>query len=306
MPVSFRSWWSIATLWVASACAGGSDIPQGGSAGIGAGESTTTGGSFTSTVSEMPTSTTNDSSAADSAMPPDLGACTDDGDCVLQDTLCFEPQGRCEGGSCKFDARIPGAPCDDADPCTEDDMCDGFGGCFGNDLECGGPNASGGTCVDGVCTGVSCDPGWGDCDGDPSTGCEAALTSADHCGNCGAPCTAGDNATADCSTGTCERTCDSPYENCDGDWQNGCEIPTGIPNQCDINGLNPDDGCWTAYCGQSADPDAVNFGTWYCFECTTCHVPAAGSCQWCSHADGRWYPAEADCACGAYEDLTCG
>jgi hypothetical protein len=40
-------------------------------------------------------------------------------------------------------------------------------------------------------------------------------------------------------------------------------------------------------------------------ECSTCHVPSGGQCQWCDHATGHWYPAEA-CVCGNWEDLACG
>jgi hypothetical protein len=136
-------------------------------------------------------------------------------------------------------------------------------------------------------------------------GCETPLDTVTDCGACGEPCVAGAHASADCSEGSCHRDCQSPWENCDGDWTNGCEIPTGEPNRCDIDGLNDVDGCWTAYCGSSSDDYAVNFGDWYCFECTTCHVPSAGRCQWCSHVDGRWYPDD-ECACGTWEDLVCG
>ena len=73
---------------------------------------------------------------------------------------------------------------------------------------------------------------------------------------------------------------------------------------CDINGLNPG-GCWTPHCGQSDAAEAVNFGTWFCFECSTCHVPSGGSCQWCDHATGNWFPP-GSCACGGFEDNVCG
>ena len=118
----------------------------------------------------------------------------------------------------------------------------------------------------------------------------------------GDACNAGTNASGSCEGSSCAYTCDAGFGNCDEDFANGCEIPLGA-NQCDIDGLNPN-GCWTSHCGSSNDPDAVNFGSWFCFDCTTCNEPAAGQCQWCSHDNGQWFPADA-CGCGAYEGLAC-
>jgi hypothetical protein len=103
-------------------------------------------------------------------------------------------------------------------------------------------------------------------------------------------------------------TCSAPWEDCDEDPSNGCEIPTETPNRCDADGLNATTGCWTAHCGNSANPDARNFGSWYCFECTTCNEPVAGTVTWCSHSTGRWFPQEAgSCVVDDvdYEDLVC-
>ena len=53
-----------------------------------------------------------------------------------------------------------------------------------------------------------------------------------------------------------------------------------------------------------SDPEAVNFGSWYCYECSTCQDAGGGNVQWCSHDTGTWYPADVG-GCGAYEDLVC-
>ena len=237
------------------------------------------------------------------SMPPDLGACDDDDDCTVFDTGCYE-NGKCIGGVCDIPPKLTGAACDDGDPCSGPDVCDGDGTCLGDPVPCVAPNATGGMCMAGLCMGLVCDPGFGNCNGDWIDGCESPVVDDANCGACGQPCVAGPNATASCNAGACEQQCEAPWSNCDGDWANGCEIPEGVPNQCDVDGLNPN-GCWTAQCGQSNDPLARNFGTWFCFECTTCHVPAAGLCQWCDHDAGRWFPM-ASCSCGAYEDLACG
>lgn len=243
----------------------------------------------------------------DSAGPggaPDLGSCTEDADCLAPPATCFA-DGTCEDGHCVAVPLPAGEPCDDGDACSDPDFCDGQGGCIGDLVSCTASHASGGTCTNGACQGLVCDPGFGNCDDDWADGCETALDSASDCGGCGVPCVAGPNASASCSGGTCQRSCTSPWANCDDDWDNGCEIPDGVPNTCDADGLNMSGGCWTAHCGQSAASTARNFGTWYCLECTTCHAPSAGVCQWCDHGSGNWYPTDA-CVCGGYEDLACG
>lgn len=291
--------WGIRALLaaaVASVGCAGSGAGGAGSPGLGNDEGNATTGGGESSSEE----------GADSqpVPPPDLGPCESDADCVLADSSCYEAQGVCEAGGCVNPPKGVGAGCDDGDDCSGPDVCDGQGGCFGAATECAFANASGGVCAEGACQGMICDAGFGNCDGDWQNGCELALNTATDCSACGTPCVAGDNASPDCSTGSCEVVCEEPYEDCDGDPSNGCEIPTGVPNQCDVNGLNATDGCWTAWCGNSQHADAVNFGSWFCFECTTCHSPGAGQCQWCSHEVGVWFPLD-DCACGGSEDLTC-
>jgi hypothetical protein len=218
---------------------------------------------------------------------------------VIDNSTCYLPQGTCEGGMCRFEFKASGTPCDDTDPCTEVDACDGFGLCQGIPKQC-----VGGECVLGECTGAECEPGTADCNEDPMDGCEVTLATDDNCGGCGDRCDAGPHASASCVAQSCEVTCESGFGDCDGDPGNGCEIPLGA-NQCDAGGLNPN-GCWTSHCGSSVDSDAVNFGTWFCFDCTTCNEPAPGQCQWCNHSTGNWFPADS-CVCGAAnQGLACG
>lgn len=232
-------------------------------------------------------------------MPPDLGACSNDEECMFEgeDDTCFITQGTCEFGQCFFDAASPGTACDDGDPCTEGDVCNGMGGCLGEPIVCTVEHGMG-TCIDDGCGApLECDAGWSDCDADPSNGCEAQLGTNDHCGGCNMPCTAGPHTeSASCEDNACVVTCEDPWEDCNGDAADGCEIPTGIPNQCDADGLNPDNGCWTAHCGNSSNADAVNFDSWFCFECTNCRVVGETDCQWCSHSTGRGFPTNS-CSC---------
>lgn len=190
---------------------------------------------------------------------------------------------------------------------ASDDAADGAictGGCNTPPGDCFEPS---GTCDDGTCSyaprlaGETCTTGCtagGFCDAGGMCICVE---------NCEASCTAGPNATAACNEmGQCIQTCTAPYDNCDGDWSNGCEVPVGVAHTCDANGLNPTGGCWTAYCGESTDPKASNFGTYHCIDCSTCAAPSAGQCHWCNHDTGNFFPTET-CDCGAdYLNLACG
>jgi hypothetical protein len=70
-----------------------------------------------------------------------------------------------------------------------------------------------------------CPPGFADCNGDRTDGCEVNVQQdADHCGVCTTVCaTAGTTARA-CVAGACKPTCDAKHGDCDGLGANGCEI----------------------------------------------------------------------------------
>lgn len=181
---------------------------------------------------------------------------------------CFEADsGACEDGVCTWAPKLAGEIC--SDDCGAGGFCDASGTCI-----CSGDDA--GT-------------------GGMSEECDATT------------CVSGPNSSAACDdTGQCIVTCESPYEDCDGDPTNGCEVPVGVPHMCDSTGINPGAGCWTAYCGNSGSADAANFGSYYCMDCPTCSELAGGQCHWCNHDTGNFYPSEV-CACGAqYLDAACG
>ncbi len=293
-------------------CATGSepDIPpQAFDGGATPSDPTTTTGA--TTMAATGSAGPNDDGDEDPGVPPGDGdtavggECDDNRDCIIPGGSCLEIQGHCELGVCQHGAADPGEPCDDGDACTQADACDGEGQCLGAPIDCSAPNAGGGQCVDGACSGLECAAGWDDCNGDMSDGCERELGTDSDCGSCGDACSAGANATGSCSGGTCQFQCQAPWDNCDGDWTNGCEIPVGVPHQCDSNGINLAGGCWTAYCGNSNAAAATNFGTYHCMDCSTCRSPAAGQCQWCDHGSGNFFPADT-CSCGGFEDLACG
>jgi hypothetical protein len=86
---------------------------------------------------------------------------------------------------------------------------------------------TGGTpaCVRGGCTLDRCAAGRGDCDGDPSNGCEVDVNgSQTHCGACGRACAPG-NATGACDVGVCRvAACATGFGDCDGVAATGCEV----------------------------------------------------------------------------------
>ena len=225
---------------------------------------------------------------------------------------CYLSPGQCVGTTCVYSYKSNHTPCNDGDVCTAGDECDGAGHCDGEVVTCDPANTHGGYCSGGACVGITCDTNYANCDSDlEGSGCETHTVTGSDCGGCGIPCTAAAHATASCSTGSCQQSCVSPWENCDGSWSNGCEIPTGIANQCDVGGLNSTTGCWTAWCGTASGADEFQMsGNWYCAKCGNCQRDTSGSpvyTRWCGPSGGEWYGWAAEDTCGGtYENAVCG
>lgn len=79
------------------------------------------------------------------------------------------------------------------------------------------------TCTAGGCD-VICVTAHGNCDGDPTNGCEIDLTSSpDHCNACGNACPGRANSTRACAAPDCGFTCTEPYRDCNSVDGDGCE-----------------------------------------------------------------------------------
>jgi hypothetical protein len=128
-------------------------------------------------------------------------------------------------------------------------------------------------CVGGTCQLGPCDPGWGNCDGIDSNGCETPLDTVLNCGSCIVNCTSFPaNATGTtCTGGQCAVTSCAPgFTDPNAIYDDGCECgEDGIPDTCGAAFLEvPDpvplggsgmDGPYTILPAGDEDWFAINF-----------------------------------------------
>ena len=135
-------------------------------------------------------------------------------------------------------------------------------------------------CSAGACASV-CAAGFGECDGDPSNGCETSLTNTvAHCGACGATCLGAHVAGASCAASACAITaCATGWGDCNGVVSDGCETDLSTTSM---------------HCGTCATACAAANGTASC---------AAGACTVASCAAG-WGDCDGAAANGCETDLT--
>ncbi|MFO0610451.1 MAG: hypothetical protein U0324_45240 [Polyangiales bacterium] len=148
--------------------------------------------------------------------------------CGRCNNACPTPAGAaaplCGMGSCAFSCTAGMANCD-GDPANgcEVDTRTTVAHCGGCSNACLDRPHSTNACDAGRCL-LRCDAGWGDCNNDPSDGCETDLTtSIEHCNRCGARCAVPGGAAA-CVRGACVvASCGADFADCDGSAGNGCE-----------------------------------------------------------------------------------
>ncbi len=150
------------------------------------------------------------------------------------------PNTTCASGACTNSCVLGFGDCDrnaingcEIDLGTSTDHC---GRCAS---ACSLPNASV-ACTAGRCEFVRCNPGFADCNMDPTDGCEVNTnTSVQNCGACGNACMATGGMPA-CRAGACGlSTCAAGRGDCDSNEANGCEsdIRTDLMN-CGGCGMN--------------------------------------------------------------------
>ena len=237
-------------------------------------------------------------------------------DCGTCGNTCSYASGMpaCNMGACELAGCNPGfddCDMDASNGCEADLSTTTDCGTCGN--MCADPMSATGSCgTTGMCE-FSCDPGFEDCDMDPSNGCEADLNSDMTCGGCSTTCSGG---TPLCDSGSCVSGCMAPTPTrCGGSCVNtdtnplhcgSCGMvcatrahstPTCASGSCDFmcdpgwedcNGL-PGDGCETSL------TTVMN-----CGGCgMTCTIPSgSGTCSTGSCAIASCDTGFADCDMG--------
>jgi hypothetical protein len=211
------------------------------------------------------------------------------GTCRLES--CEEPWDDCNGDEsdgCETDTSSIADACGGCNiecpavngtPSCEDSTCgidcdDGFADCDGNpangcegsvndvlhcgacDYECPEDDGKTAYCVDGDCGQTECEPGFGNCDGNPDNECEQDIaTDPQNCGRCGGLCSvANGRAGCDPELGCVVAGCNDGWANCnegnpDGGYSDGCEV-----------NIEAD----SAHCGACGEACSVKDGTGRC------------------------------------------
>jgi len=178
------------------------------------------------------------------------------------------------------------------------------------------PPASAAQCVPG------CAPGFGDCDGDPTNGCESDLTNDETCGRCESTCvgSAPHVEEASCDTTMVELEpvcriglCEDGFESCDDAFSTGCE--TSISNEPDHCGgcdtrcgpvANGDRDCVDATCVAVCHVGFADCDGTYDSGCETAIDRDPENCGACGVlCTGLPHVGSSTCAGGACEILTC-
>lgn len=254
--------------------------------------------------------------------------------CGACGTVCPGGAGaRCSNGfcsECSCSAGTANCNADCSDSC-ETNIASDLANCGACGRTCTLAHATA-ACTAGACAVARCEPGWGDCDGNPANGCEVDLTrDGNHCGACGRSCGAGSL----CAAGTCEAAmCNASIRDCDGSAANGCETDVSVdprncgacgracrtaPNEqstCSAGGLcgltcNPGWGDCDGNVTNGCETDLVNDPT-HCgsctHACTVAHAKAAcgpgGSCV-IGRCDTGWRKCSRGCV-GLYDATACG
>ena len=177
------------------------------------------------------------------------------------------------------------------------------------------PNASA-TCDPNAVTGAyecvlaGCLPGWSDCDGSSTTGCEVQLGTVENCGGCGQRCVELPHTTRSCMAGSpsasCAYACEDGWADCNGDLStpatsDGCEVQLGSTTNCTSCGEVCDalEVCGATGC-QSTCPSGTTECSDSCVDTLT-NVNHCGGCGVDCAAGGVPTDARVTCASG-----TCG
>jgi len=219
---------------------------------------------------------------ADAGQNPSGEYCADLGNdrlnCGACGNICpYGPESTpvCSAGTCSIACQPGYGNCDhNPDNGCEANLNTSPSACGGCGNVCDVPNASAG-CVSGACTVGACLPGFADCDGKATNGCETNIDTPANCGGCGNTCTL-NNATPTCPTGTCAILhCNTGFSDCNHNPADGCEIATST----DVNNCG---GCGTV-CHEANASSVCNNGTCGIGTCNTgfadCDLNPTDGCE---------------------------
>ncbi len=152
--------------------------------------------------------------------------------CGTCNNLCPTPSSGsavCSAGACGIGACDTGfGDCDgNTGNGCETDTRTSTGNCGNCSNACSArPNAAA-SCAASVCGLGACSPGFANCDGDASNGCEVNLQSTiANCGVCGRACSFANGAAA-CTAGVCALDgCNAGFSDCNAMASDGCEVNT--------------------------------------------------------------------------------
>lgn len=242
----------------------------------------------------------------------DLGTAANCGACG---TMCAEPNPICtmqpaDGGVARFRCGT-GCVAPTPDRCLM--VCVDLQSSPRNCGLCGSvcPAAANATaaCNAGRC-GLSCNAGFGDCDGNAVNGCETnTRTSAVHCGMCGNVCPGVVGASPACNNGVCGIACVAPQGDCDGNVMNGCETDTrtsvtncGACGRSCAPGANATPTCMASACGLACNMGFANCNASLVDGCeidTTSNRSHCGGCGRVCAAVANATPTCTMSSCGA-------
>ncbi len=227
--------------------------------------------------------------------------CQSAADCDLDHVAVHDcVDGRCEIVDCDANwADCNGSAADGCEIDTASDL-DHCGGC---DAACTFDHA-GAVCEAGNCSMVACDAGYGDCNSDPTDGCEAELDAdPENCGACGDTCDLA-HATAGCSGGACTvAACDDLWGDCNADPDDGCEADVATDeDNCGACGNVCTLAHADAVCTQGACAIDTCQGTWN--DCNGlpgdgCERDLDSDVDHCGACDHSCHALNAEVSCGA-------
>jgi subtilisin family serine protease len=154
---------------------------------------------------------------------------SDPNNCSACGVICHysHAAGVCSGGVCELGECNQGfgdCNANEADGCETSTSTDP-NNCGACNSACDMAHVDSASCEQSVCQVETCEPGWDDCDGINTNGCELDVSAdLNNCGACGNVCVFA-NGAGSCTGGMCVvGSCDAGFADCNGESADGCEV----------------------------------------------------------------------------------